>query len=154
MLAVPAVEAVLTERGTGLGVAEAGLGVGLEGGVVVGNDEAVAAEAVAFFSRVFKPAEEAFFGEQALQEGEVGFLVLGGHATLGIGTLIGQIPAPVGGELALALPVAEEFAANSAAGPKRSFGDVRCNESGKSTPQGTKGDTRLARIVGKAQLLP
>jgi hypothetical protein len=78
---------------------------------------------------VFEPAEEPFFGQDAFEEGEIGFAVLHGHAALGISGGVGQTPAPVGNQLALGFPVSEEFVeANSAADPKRRFGDVRWNE--------------------------
>jgi hypothetical protein len=107
--AMPAVDAVLSQRGAGLGEAEGGLAVVLEGAVVVGDDEAVAAQGFAVVGLVFEPAEEAFFGEQAFEEVEVGFLVLHGQAALGVGRDVGEVPAPLGGEFALGFPVAEEF---------------------------------------------
>lgn len=58
---------------------------------------------------VREPAEQAFFGEQALEESEVAFLVLDGHTALGIKARVGQVPAPVRGALALVAPVAEQF---------------------------------------------
>ncbi len=60
-----------------------GLGVGGEGAVAVGNDQGVPAKGFAGFGLVFEPAEEPFFGEEPLEEGEVAFLVLHGHAALG-----------------------------------------------------------------------
>ena len=145
----------ITERGVGLGETDTRLGVVLEGAVVVGEDETVAAQGFAVRGLVFEPAEEAFFGEQAFEEGEIAFAVLHGHAALGVGGGVGQLLVPVGDELAVVFPVGEEFIdANSAAGKKRSFLTVRWNEPPMSATQRTKGDTRLARTACKGLPLP
>ena len=83
--------------------------VWLEGLVAVGDDEGVAAQGFAGVGAVFEPAEEAFFGEEALEEGEIAFAVLHGHAALGVGGGVSELPAPGGDQLALVFPVAEEF---------------------------------------------
>ena len=63
-----------------MGEAHAGLGVGLEGAVVVGDDEGVGTQAgIGRIALVFDPAEQAFFDEQALHESEVALLVLDAH---------------------------------------------------------------------------
>jgi len=79
---LPAVEAVFAERRASLGVADAQLCVVFEGPIVIGNDQAMVAQAIVGTTFVFEPAEQAFFGEQAFQEGKVAFLVLHGHAAL------------------------------------------------------------------------
>lgn len=105
----PAVHAVFRQGGAGLGVADARLGVVGEGAVVVGDDQRVLAQRLALLLGVFEPAEQAFFDQQALQEGEIAFLVLHGHPALRVDGRIGQVPTPGRHQLAAAVPVAEEF---------------------------------------------
>lgn len=72
---------------------------------MVGDDECVLAEGFAVFRSVLEQGEEPFLGEQAFQKGEIAFVVLQGHAALGVGGGVGEIPAPLGSELAQPFPV-------------------------------------------------
>lgn len=107
--AMPLVDAVVSERRPGLGIADASLLVGNEGAIMVGNDQGVPTMSLTAFRVMFEPAEEPFFGEQTLEKGKVTFLVLHGHAAFGINRRIGQTPFPGGNEPALTLPVAEQL---------------------------------------------
>ena len=102
--ATPVRDAVFLERGTGLGVAHLGLRVGREGLGVVGDDTGVAAAA---FGRVLEPGKQAFFGPQAVQEGEVGFVELGAQRAAGQGAAVGHVDAPGGLQRALGLVIGE-----------------------------------------------
>ena len=101
---LPIRQAVFFEAGAGAaGVADVGLCAGLEGAVVVGDDEGV------FALGVLEPVVEALFNQQPLEEGEVGLVELGGEAASGVDARVGQLPAPGGGQGALAPPVAEQL---------------------------------------------
>ena len=103
-------QAVFGQGGAALRVAHLGLGVGPCSAVVVGDHEGVAAESIAGqIALVLPPVEEALFEQQALHEGEVGFLVLDAERSLCIHRRIGQFPAPARHELALAGMVGEDF---------------------------------------------
>ena len=91
--AAPVREAVFPERGASLGVAHVGLRVGCEGLGVVGDDKGVAAAGLA---AVLEPGEQAFFGPQAREEGEVGFVELGAQRAARQGAAVGHVDAPGG----------------------------------------------------------
>lgn len=107
--AVPAIQGIFGERGAGLGETDARLRVRGKGAVGIGDDQGVAAQGFAHVGAVFEPAEQAFFGEQALEEGEIAFAILHGHAALGVGSRVGELPAPGGNELSLLFPVGKEL---------------------------------------------
>ena len=100
----PAVHGVVFDGATALAEAHVGPRVGLEGAIVVGDHQGVGAQCrAAGIPFVFEPVEQAFVGQQALDKGEVAFLVLGGQAALGVDAGLQQIQAPGGDELGAAL---------------------------------------------------
>ena len=108
--AAPAGETVLGLDGAGLGVADVGLGAGLEGVVVVGNHQGVGAEAaLTGLAGVLEPAEEAFFAQEPGDELAVALGVLGAEGALGVDGCVGQVPAPGGGEWGLGRVVGKNF---------------------------------------------
>ena len=106
---MPAVKAVFGEGRASLGETHLRLDVAGERAVMVGDDQGMAAQAVARTVLMFEPEEQTFFGQQALQEGEIAFTILHGHAALRVGRRVGEEPAPLGNQFGLGLPVAEEF---------------------------------------------
>ncbi|MNS88105.1 hypothetical protein D3C72_1220690 [compost metagenome] len=103
-LHAPAVHRVLRHDGAGLAVGDAGLGVGLEAAVVVGDDEGMAAQAgAARVTRVFGIIKQAFLAHQPLGKGPVAFLVLAADAAFRIGRAVEQVEAPGWRQHALAL---------------------------------------------------
>ena len=106
--AAPAVDGIDFHDGAGLRELHAGLGVRLEGAVVVGNDHRVAAQRGAVgVAGVLEKVEQAFFMHQPPDERQVALLVLRGEAALRVDGLVGAVDAPGRVQGALALVRAE-----------------------------------------------
>ncbi|MNK42615.1 hypothetical protein D3C87_613060 [compost metagenome] len=106
-MAAPLLDGVFALAGIGAVETNGGLRVGAEGAVVVGDDEGVAAQRTVLARGVFEPVAQALFRQQPRDEVEVAFLVLGGDAAHGVDVALGDLPAPLRRELALALVATE-----------------------------------------------
>ncbi len=63
--------------------------------MVVGQHQGVGTvRLAAWVASMLEPVIDALFGQQALHEGQVGFLVLRGQAALGVEAAVGEVPAP------------------------------------------------------------
>ncbi len=106
--AVPSIEAVFAQRGSGLGETKCRLNIVDERFVVIGNDQGMFAENVAVIAGVFEPTEQSFFDQQATDKRQIGFLVLGSDRAGGVELAVGNFPAPVGYQFGL-LPAAQNL---------------------------------------------